>query len=199
MKLFNKGLISVLCFLSLLNVATAQTVQRDAQTFKNTVTLEGSVVRASVQTTISAIDCKVGATAGFVVPSAHSGFTNSGVGGVAAGVTAGTIVCPVSGMKVGDTITAFSVVGQIESAGNTATVDADMRKLTVVAGDITDASIGGITQVSVVADTAVASSKTLSTPEVLAADEQVYVLLTVTTGASTDFQFAGLTVTRTQS
>ena len=82
---------------------------------------------------------------------------------------------------------------------NTVTLDADLRKITNVAANATDASIGAITQVSVIADTKVESSKTLATPEVVAADEQYYVLITGTTGASTDVQLLGVTVSVTEA
>lgn len=112
--------------------------------------------------------------------------------------TASTFTIPLTGLQVGDTVTAFKVIGQIESAGGAATLDADLRKLTNAAGDPTDASIGTITQVAVTADTAVASEKTLAAAEVLASGESLYLLVTGTTAASTDARLLGveLTVTR---
>jgi hypothetical protein len=138
---------------------------------------------------------KAGATAGWAFPSAHSGFTNSGVVGLPASQSASTWVIPVQGLRVGDNIVSFTVRAQIESAGGAVTLDADLRKLTIAAADITDASIGAITQVAVSADTAVSSSKTLATAEVVAADEQYYILVTGTTAGSTDIQLLGATVT----
>jgi hypothetical protein len=154
-----------------------------------------SFVKVGKQLLVSATQGVIGATAGWANPSAHTGFTNAGVVGLPAAQTGSTFVIPVNGLHVGDTITAFDVRAQIESGGNTATLDADLRKLTVAAGDITDASIGDITQISVTADTAIATSKTLATPEVVAATEQFYVVLTGTTAASTDIQLLGLTIT----
>jgi hypothetical protein len=107
-------------------------------------------------------------------------------------------VLPLTGLTIGDTVTSFKVVAQIESAGNTATLDADLRKLTNAVGDPTDASIGAITQVSVTADTAVAAEKTGLT-EVVAATEALYVLLTATTAASTDIRLLGITYTVTEA
>lgn len=144
---------------------------------------------------INASTGKVGATAGWACPSAHSGFTNASVVGLPASQTASTWVVPVSGLKVGQRIVSFKVAAQIESAGGAVTLDADLRKLTNAAANATDASIGAITQVSVTADTAVAASKTLATAETVAADEVYYVLLTGTTAASTDIQLLGITVT----
>lgn len=165
-----------------------------------TVALEsGASVTRAVELLVSAALGRVGATAGWACPSAHSGFTNAAVAGLPASQTASTYIIPLTGLKVGDTITAFKVEAQIEAAGNTVTLDADLRKITNVAANATDASIGAITQVSVIADTKVESSKTLATPEVVAADEQYYVLITGTTGASTDVQLLGVTVSVTEA
>jgi hypothetical protein len=140
---------------------------------------------------------KVGGTAGWTV---GGGAVNTGLTAtMAASQTAGTLVVPITGLKVGDTITAFSVVGQIESAGGTVTLDADLRKLTAAAADPTDASLGTITQISVTADAIISASKTLETPEVVAAGETFYVLLTGTTGASTDIALMGVTITVTET
>ena len=136
---------------------------------------------------------KVGTTAGWVVGAAD----NLGLMATCpASQSASTLVVPVSGLKVGDVITAFSLVGQIEgTSGNTTTVDADLRKMTAAAADVTDASIGAITQVSVTADAILSASKTLATPEVVGADETFYVLITATTGASMDIALQGVTIT----
>lgn len=138
---------------------------------------------------------KHGLTAGWTID------TNDNLGLTAtcpASKAAATLVMPVTGLKVGDKITAYSVVGQIESGGNTVTLDADLRKLTAAASDVTDASVGSITQISVTADTIISSSKTGLT-EVVAADETFYVLLTATTAESTDIALQGITVTVSES
>ena len=134
---------------------------------------------------------KIGTTAGWTIQ------TNDDLGLIAtcqASRAAATLVIPVSGLTVGDKITAFSVVGQIESAGNTVTLDADLRKHTAAAADVSDASVGSITQISVAADTIISSSKTGLT-EVVAADETFYVLLTATTAVLTDIALQGITIT----
>lgn len=143
---------------------------------------------------VSAVNGVVGATAGWACPSAHSGFTNAGVVGLPASQTASTWVVPVEGLIDGDTIVSYTVRGQLESGGNAATLDCDLRKLTIAAADISDASIGAITQVSRTSDGAISSSKTLATAEVVAATEQFYFLVTGTTGASTDIQLVGFTI-----
>lgn len=154
----------------------------------------GGVVRTGLQSIYSLAGAKVGAGAGWTVGAAANIYQAT----MAAGQTAGTLVIPVGGLKVGDTITAFSVYGQIESAGNGVTVDADLRAQTNVAADPTDASIGAITQVSVTADTAMAAAKTGLT-ETVAATKAYYILVTATTGASTDIRLLGYTLTVTSS
>ncbi len=141
---------------------------------------------------------KVGTGAGWVV----AGATDVETWTLPAGVTNGTLVVPVSGLNVGDTITGFYLTGQIESAGNSVTINADMRKLTAVAADITDASIGAITELIVVADTVVSSAnstKTLAAAETLAEGETIYILLNCTTPASTDIALQGINVVYTQN
>ena len=108
--------------------------------------------------------------------------------------TAQKFTIPISGLKVGDELVAFRIVGQIESAGATATLDADLRKVTKAAADVTDASVGAITQVSVAADTAVDAAKTLAAVTTVAADFQYYVLVTGTTAGSTDIAVIGIEV-----
>lgn len=155
----------------------------------------GGVARTAQERIISK-GAKVGATAGWTVNAA----TNIGyMATMAAGGTASTLVVPVDGLKVGDTITSFKVLAQIESAGGAVTLDGDLRKITNVAADPTDASIGAITQIAVSADTASAVSKTLTTPEVVAAGETFYVLVTGTTAASTDIILLGITYTVTEA
>lgn len=128
---------------------------------------------------------------------ATSGWTNAGDTGAAllpAGETGSTFVIPVSGLDLGDVVKSFKVIAQIESAGNTATLDASLRKLVNAAADPTDSSLGAITQVSATSDTAVSSSKTLATAEIVASGECLYVLVTGTTAASTDAQLLGVEI-----
>lgn len=166
-----------------------------AQTINGNKTFGGSIIRASQQRVINT-GAKVGATAGW---SLGGGAVNTGLTAtLPASQTASTLVIPIPGLKVGDTITAFSLVGQIESAGGAVTLDADLRKHTAAAADVTDASVGAITQVSVTADAIVSASKA-ALAEVVAADETFYVLLTGTTAAVTDIALQGITVTVTES
>jgi hypothetical protein len=119
---------------------------------------------------------------------------NTGDARVAASQTGATFALPLTGLQIGDVVVGFKVIAQIESAGNTVTFDADLRKLVNAAADPTDSSLGAITQVSVTADTAVASTKSLSTAERFDTGEMIYCLFTVTTGASTDVRLLGIEV-----
>jgi len=142
--------------------------------------------------------CKVGATAGFAV---GGGAVNTGLMATCpAGQTASTLVVPLSGvLNVGETITAVHLVGQIEAAGNTVTIDVGLRKMTAAAADVADASVATMTQISVIADTIISSANSTigSLTEVVAADETFYLKITVTTGASTDIALQGVVLTVT--
>jgi len=136
-----------------------------------------------------------GTTAGWSITGSALG--NTGSAKCPASQTAATYVIPVTiPLKVGDTITAFTVTGQIESAGGAVTLDVDLRKLTAAAGDLVDASVGAITQISKTADYAIADSKT-ALAEVVTATESFYFLCTATTAASTDIDFQGIYITVT--
>lgn len=127
---------------------------------------------------------KAGATAGFVVAAGD----NIGLVTCPASKTAATCVVPLPTLKVGDLINSFHLNGQIESAGGTVTVDANLRVHTAVASDVTDASVGSITQLTATADTVMSSANTKKNflNRVVAAGETYYVLITVTTAALTD-------------
>lgn len=135
---------------------------------------------------------KVGATAGWVVAAAN----NLCLATCPASQTASTLVVPVRGLKLGDRVTGFHLIGQIESAGGAVTVDCELRKHTAAAADVVDASVASITQVSVTAD-AVLGPINSSSPEfpcVVADGETFYFLITATTAASTDIALQGIAV-----
>lgn len=190
-----KKILSTLFFLFFVVSAQAQSVVvyegKDVYMPNATLHVGGTITSGGNRSTlfIPAGVGRAGTTAGWV----NTG-TNLNQATVAASQTSATFTIPIVGLQVGDTIESFKVVAQIESAGNTATLDADLRKLTNAAADPVDASVGAITQVSVTADTAVASSKTLATADVVASGESFYLLLTATTAASTDIRLLGVEV-----
>lgn len=155
------------------------------------VTLQSTLIRTSQEYQVGP-GARVGASAGWLLPSVNlQQYT------VPASVSStATLVIPVSGLHIGDTITGWKLVGQIESAGGTVELDGDLRKLTTAAGAIADASVGAIVGINVSADTAIATEKT-GLSEVVAADETFYILLSATTAGSTDIDIQGCTVTVT--
>src|SRR5688572_14135402 len=81
---------------------------------------------------------KAGATAGWTVAAG----ANTNLATCAAGSTDATLVIPIHGLQIGDVIRRASLVGQVESAGNTAVLTLDIRKQTAAAADHSDASLG---------------------------------------------------------
>lgn len=141
-------------------------------------------------------NAKVGATAGWVI----TGGTNICHATLPASQTNSTLVIPISGLYIGDTVTGVSVQGQVESAGGNVTLTMDVRKVTNAAADNTDASLGTDNVGTLTADTKITSTELAVTglTEVLAVDESLYVLLTGTTAASTDIDLTHLIVTVTE-
>lgn len=142
-------------------------------------------------------NAKVGATAGWVI----TGGTNICHATLPASQTSSTLVVPISGVSVGETVTAVSATGQVESAGNNVTLTMSIRKLTTAAADNTDAQLGTDDVGTLTADTVLSSSNLAVTglTEVLAEGETLYALFTGTTAASTDIDLTGLIVTVTRT
>lgn len=136
---------------------------------------------------IPANDNVTGATAGWVKNN------DTGTAKCPASQTGSTMTIPVS-LEIGTTIKSFMVSGQLESAGNGVTLDADLRYTTAAAGALVDASLGAITQISKTADYLVADSKTLTTPHKTISGNHYYVLVTATTGAVTDLDLNALEI-----
>lgn len=153
----------------------------------------GNLLSGGAETAQIGTRAKVGGTAGWVVAAADN---LPYVATLPASQSGSTLVIPIDGLEVGDTITGFRVVAQVESAGGTVTIDGDLRATTNVAADPTDASIGTMTQVSVTADTAASQAKTGLT-EVVTSGKTYYLKITATTAASTDIilQACEITVT----
>lgn len=131
---------------------------------------------------------KVGATAGWVAGGAANDLGNLGT--QAAGTTAATLVVPVNGLKAGSRIQGGHLIGQGESAGNTATLTWALRKRIAVAAANGDELVEDMAAaLSITADTLVGELNT----SIPAIDELVedgtsyYVLITGTTAASTDW------------
>jgi hypothetical protein len=157
-----------------------------------------ALARSSQKRTVNGF-CKVGGTSGWTV---GGGAVNTGLmATMAASQTGGKLVIPLPWLKVGDIITGFHAVGQIESAGGTVTLDLDLRKMTAAAADVADASVGAITQLSVTADTIISAdnSRKADLSETVGVDESFYILATGTTAASTDIALQGVCIEMTES
>jgi len=162
------------------------------------LTVTGNLTRTAQERIACGGYSKVGATAGWTV---GGGAVNTGLTAtLPASQTSSTLVVPCFGLKVGDTITGFEVVGQIESTGTySVTLDATLRVHTAAAGDVSDAAIdnASITQVSTGADQILAEVVS-SLTHVVDDDETFYVLLTGTTQTTTDIALQGINVTTTE-
>ena len=136
---------------------------------------------------------KAGATSGFVVAAAD----NLCLATCPASKTGSTLVIPVTNLQTGANILSFNLVGQIESAGGTVTIDAELRKHSAVAADVSDASVQAMTQVTATADKALTAANTtcnLTNDCIVGANESYYILVTVTTAGSTDVALQGIVV-----
>lgn len=155
-----------------------------------------NIVRTAQTYKVGAGRAKAGTTAGWTVGAGNNLGT---IATVAQSQSASTLVVPIGGLHVGDTITGFGVYASINSGGNTATLDCDLRKIVIAAGATgTDSSIGTLTQVSVATATASGTTKG-SLTEVVVAGTGYYFLLAATTAASTTIELTGLEVTVTSA
>lgn len=113
---------------------------------------------------------------------------------LAASLASKVLIVPITGLKVGDKIVGFHLVGQVESAGNNVVIDAELRKHTAAAGDVADASVAAMAQLTVAADTVLSAANTrrASFTEIVGANETFYVKITGTTLGSTDIALQGV-------
>lgn len=144
-------------------------------------------------------NAKAGTTAGWVV---NAGNNLGKLATIPQSQTSSTLVVPITGLKIGDTITAFSLQGSIQSGGNTGTITADLRKLTAAAAGASDSSVGSMAApLSVTANTVISSANAAKTglSEVVAEGASYYVLITATTGVSVTEELQSVNVTVTQA
>lgn len=128
---------------------------------------------------------KVGATAGW---TASSNGADTMVAALPASQTAATLVIPITGLLIGDTITSFYLTGEIIATGTADTLDASLHSQTAAAGVITDASLGSMTQFVSASANGVfnsANTKTILANEATVTEGvSYYLLLTGTTASS---------------
>ncbi|MCZ7645289.1 MAG: hypothetical protein M5U26_08395 [Planctomycetota bacterium] len=165
-------------------------------TVTGNVTYSGSVIRASQRYCFGLGGAKVGGTAGFVVGAASNVFAAT----CPASQTSAKLIVPIPAVKDGWTITGFGLLGQIESAGNNVTVDCDLRVQTTATGDFVDASVSTMTQIAVSADTAIDETQDKTgLSQAVDQDEAYYMVITVTTDASTDVDIRGVRLIVTEN
>ena len=172
------------------------TIQSDGTKLQVMVgSTEKFVINDSVTFVQSISGAKVGGTAGWVVNAG----ANLCLATLPASQTGSTLVIPITiPLKVGTQIKGFTIIGQIESGGGTATLTAELRKLTAAAADVADASVGSLlANVSVTADAALSytNARKGGLTEVVAANETFYILVTSTTAGATDIALQGITLT----
>ena len=109
------------------------------------------------------------------------------------------IVIPLPGLKEGDEITKYRLLGSVESGGNQVDIDASNRRVTKAGAgapnEPTDAAFtnGAMTTQNLTADTAV-DVETDCDDETIADDYQYYVLVTSTTLGATGLYITGVEI-----
>ncbi len=119
---------------------------------------------------------------------------NTATAKCAASQTAATFIIPLS-LEEGDTILSYKVSGQMESAGNDNKCAWDLRATTAAAGDLSDASIGAIAQITKTADYQIIDESAANLDHTIITGNSYYLLMTATTAATTDIDFQGVEVT----
>lgn len=142
------------------------------------------------QRRIHAAGGKVGAVAGWTVAAANDKYLATLA---QLNQSSSTLILPLGSLKIGDVITGFSLTGNVLSAGNTVTVDADLRKMVAAAAGDTDSSVGTITQVSATANTILNSTTAGKTglSETIDEGDNFYIKVTGVTGATTSIELQG--------
>ena len=138
---------------------------------------------------------KVGATAGWTVNAGADTFMST----CAAGAAGGTLIVPLPFLEIGDRIVGHHMIGQIESAGNIATIAAKIVEFAAVAAAsvATDKTGTTGTTLSVTADTAMTEDNTKKifddANQVVVEDGKTYfAIITATTAGTTDIELLGL-------
>jgi hypothetical protein len=116
--------------------------------------------------------------------------------------TASTLVIPVTGVRVGDTITGFALEGSLQSVGAAVSITGELRMLTANAAGAVDSSVGVMAAaLSVVANTIVSSlnAAKVGLAQVVAEGQSFYLLITATTAAVTTAEVQAVQLNVTQA
>lgn len=135
---------------------------------------------------------KVGATSGFDVAPAD----NRSEVTCPQSKTGSTLVIPIQGLKKGDKINGFHLIGLF--TGNTGSIDANLRYHTP-SPDADDVSVASMAQLSIPSTTLLSESNTVRDgfEEEVTDDRVYYLLVTVTTAAGTTLSIHGVAVSVT--
>lgn len=168
------------------------------------VTLTGSLVGGGGgpvlgrQFLVPAGDAVVGAIGGWVVTGQDNGLAE-----LPANQSNSTLVIPLKGLHIGDTLTGVTLTGHIESNGNIGTLSLEVRKATQQPNLVQDVQLGIAASGNITTDTLIASTGTpvavTGLTEVLAETELLYVIITGTTGAVVDIVVSDVIVTVDQA
>lgn len=141
---------------------------------------------------------RVGATSGWVLTAIDNSRAT-----LAASQTNSTLVIPLVGLKVGDVITGYNLLGMINAGatGNSTTINSVLRSVQAVAGSSTDAAITNattskISTINAVLNSTVGGVSGLSVT--VAGDTAYYILVTGTTAAGVTAAIHGALVTVTE-
>lgn len=169
-------------------------------TIAGTLDVTGDITGDLTTTKVKFIPAYLGkpgttATVGWIVTGADKGLAT-----LAQNATDDTLVIPITGLSLGDSVTGFKFKAQVDSGGNDAIIVCDIRKLTLASAGSSDASIGSTLIVTNAADAIISTNVTITaTNEVIASGEVLYALVTATTGATTDFEVIGIDCTVTEN
>ncbi len=153
----------------------------------------GAVTRKGRELFVPAGAGVAGASAGWVVTGADNGLAT-----LPASVTGGaTLIIPIPGLYVGDTVVGMRVIGQVEAAGNTGILVLSARKSLAAVGDFVDSELDTATTAPLNSDTLLSGTKIEVTAlgEVVSELEIFYARLTGTTNTSVDIAVSGIIVT----
>lgn len=108
--------------------------------------------------------------------------------------TAAILFMPIAGLKIGDEIVGYRLIGYVTSAANTVTVDCALLKIPKAGtpADPTGDASNAITQVSETSTTTMDELATFTAPYVVVTDEAYNMVITTTTAASTTTQVVGV-------
>jgi len=131
----------------------------------------------------------------FIGVDTNVSINEDGYAAVAASQTSEYVLIGLPGLKIGDEVISFRVLGALGSGGNNTVIDAKLRKATKNAGAApTVSDVGAITQVDVTANTALDAEKALVGPEIISADFQYFVWVEMTTGAGCTATITGVEI-----